>query len=280
LSGLSGRLVTAEPHWSFNASRREQPEFADEIRESLEAYYRGTDRDPAAGKSPQDLYFQEFPNFWRGYASNSDQLAIGALRISRKLHTAKVWNYVVDSHNDTSGERKRLTLSAVDDQFLSLGDDWHIRVRNCSGDVYQAYSADGRFDSDGTEQITLSVNGHCMQVAIPKLPVISYHCMFDAMPRIASDIESNTVVKEFSVLEDMQSLLGPCRVRSVETISFGPAGGLHGCCMFGRGCIPSYWWMDSLDRVVIVASTFSTLVASAPMADFTDERYDGEGSES
>jgi hypothetical protein len=127
----------------------------------------------------------------------------------------------------------------------------------------------------------LSIDGQIVQNAIPKncAPITGYHCMFDAMPQLASDIESNTEVEEFSVLEDMQSLLGPCRVRFVETIRFGPAGDLRGCCMFGRGCIPSYWWMDSLDRVVIVASTFSTLVASPPLMEFTDTESDGEGSE-
>ena len=264
------------PHWSFNSSRPEQPEFVDQIRETLDLYYGSTRREPAAG-SPQDLWFQEFPNFWRGYANNPDQLAIGALRISTTLHTTKRWNYVVDSRNDASGERKRLTFATADDQFRSLVENWQIRMRNCSGDAYETYWADGRFDMDGTPQMTLSINGQSVRVLIPTLRVTGYHCMFDAMPQLASDIESHAEVEEFSVLEDMQSLLGPCRVRFVESIRFEPAGDLRGYCMFGRGCIPSYWWIDSFDRVVIVASTFSTLVASTALPDFTG--MVGEGSE-
>ncbi len=277
---MSGQSVTAEPHWSFNASRREQPEFADEIRESLEAYYRGSDKVPAAGKSPEDRWFQEFPNFWRGYSNDPDQLAIGALRISRQSRTAAKWDYVVDSRNDASGERKQLSFSAANDQFLSVVDDWHIRTRNCSGDAYKEYAADGRFDLDGTRQMIFSINGQRLRFPCPEFRVTGYHCMFDAMPHLASDIEQYGEAEEFLFLEDMQSLLGPCRVRFVEAIRFDPFGDLHGYCMFGRGCIPSYWWMDPFNRVVIVASTFSTLVASAPMADFTDELFDGEGSES
>jgi len=270
----------AEPHCSFNASRPEQSEFGNEIRETLETFYGSAGREAAAG-SPQDLWFREYPNFWRGYATNTDQLAIGALRISRSLHAAKGWNYVVDSRNDASGERKRLIFSAADNQFRSVVESWQIRVRNHSGDTYKEYAADGRFDLDGTQQITLSINGQTLQNAIPKLraPITGYHCMFDTMAQLASDIESNIEVEEFSVLEDMQSLLGPCRVRFVETIRFEPAGDLRGYCMFGRGCVPSYWWIDSLDRVVIVASTFSTLVASTPLMEFTDTESDREGRE-
>ena len=267
------------PHWSFNASRPEQPEFADQIRETLETFYGSAGREAAAG-STQDLWFREYPNFWRGYATNPDQLAIGSLRISRHLRTAATWDYVVNCRNDASGERKRISFSAADDQFRSVVDDWHIRIRNCSGDAYEEVAADGRFDLDRTRQMTLSINGRCLRVGIPKLrdPITGYHCMFDVIPKLASDIESNTEVEEFSVLEDMQSLLGPCRVRFVETIRFKPAGDLRGYCMFGRGCVPLYWWIDSLDRVVIVASTFSTLVATPPLMEFTDTESDGEGS--
>lgn len=263
---------TVIPHWSFNATRSEQPEFEERILESLDSFYQERETQSLDAASPHDLLFREFPNFWRGFVRDAAGLQNGQLRISRSRGSEGTWAYVTDYYNESSGERLQSRFTAADDAMRAILAEWQVEATNTSDDSYEQYSAICRIDSATVDadvarrsELTIQTNGRNLRIPCPQCngPVIALYALFDVVPEVFSGPPSELAGGGFLIADEMVSLLGPCSVRLAGTIDFPPAGELRGLCIFGDRLPPTYWWVDSQDSVVIMASTWRTLVASS-----------------
>jgi hypothetical protein len=261
---------TVIPHWSFNAARPEQPEFEIQVVEALKSFYQFPPPQDGHSDTPHDVCYREFPNFWRGFVENPWILQNGSLRISREHSSVGQWRYDVDYSNESSGERQHVRFATADDDLRTIEDEWHVDAYNTTFDSYRQFSAVHTLETvllhdNHHAQLRVQINGTQLVVPGPRqqAAVVSGYTLVDILPRLVSGVIPESQLDGFLVIEEMQSILGPCRIRSVGTVEFEPAGTLNGICVFGRGFPPSYWWIDEQSNVVIITSTWKTLVASA-----------------
>ena len=261
-------------HWSFNYSRQGQEEFGRQLCEALSSYLGSCDA-VGVDSFPIASTYKVLPNFWRGYNHPSASvpaardLAMGQIAIERRPGQAGTWQYAVSSRNSANGENLRIDFRCRDDGVRTILDRWRIHTENTAGYLYSRYDCSGRLYSGAgnRQEIRLAVGdleftaGRCEG----DLPLTCNWALFDVIPLFNERTKDKGGQLEIALLEDMEILRVPCRIGFLESIEMeiGRAhGSLHlsGYWVCGRGVVPSYWWVDSRGKVVIVSSTFQTLV--------------------
>ena len=98
------------------------------------------------------------------------------------------------------------------------------------------------------------------------MPLTTNWTLFDVIPLLDAEKKGIGSSVEIALLEDMEKLKSPVYIGLLESIELGVAGDqgdtiqLTGYYLYGTGVVPSYWWVDTNSNVVIVSTTFQTLV--------------------
>ena len=257
-------------HWTFDHNDNEQgPYFANRLVESLRHHYESGDGQEASW-SWQTLRYDVLPNFWYGYSRHrhsAPQKAIhlGDVEISRHPAEGETDEYRVLSRNDASGERVQLEFTVERGTPPFLVGEWSVASENTAGDLYRRFSCRGYSrERSGEREIHLVIN-EC-DIAVGRLGNrLALSCnwaLFDLMPRLA-ERGSEAGRLELALLEDLEKIRPENRVSLIEDwpLVLGERTiPLRGFCVQGVGVPPAYWWVDPAGDVVVVASTFQTLV--------------------
>ncbi len=255
-------------HWSFNHdSARQTPYFAEQFFTAIKPNI-GASR---VGESADRVidYYTVLPNFARGFKGSTGEtkdgydLKIGEVSINRNRDGADHWQYTVRSINTSSGEDLKLDYACRRDDYRTLVGDWKVKVENSAGDGYRQFACDGKLSSDGA--VTLTVNGLDLEAGTVDLskPLTCNWSLFDVIPALCSELKESGDRTDLTLLEDLEKIRPQARIGFMEDYSL-PVGEesleLSGYYLYGEGTVPSYWWLDSNGKVVIVSSIFQTMI--------------------
>ena len=126
----------------------------------------------------------------------------------------------------------------------------------------------------GAREVVLNVGGleFASEAYRADLPLTCTWALYDLIPLLHArcDVGSNKV--QLSLLDDLEKLKSPVSIGFLESIELAvpspggdesgnhPVMQLFGYYVHGDGMVPSYWWVDSGNNVVISATTFQTNV--------------------
>jgi hypothetical protein len=280
-------------HWSFNHSRHRQEEFGEELVAVLHRYvFGGSEKDARSfNRNANERIVSTYtilPNFWRGYQRQGEEprdnitLAIGRTTLSRYLDNEGIIRYTWQSRNETSGENLTIEFQCKDCQWRELLNSWHIKANNDAGYLYRGISCDGHIHSSpgGIRQVTLVASGSEIhsETYSGTAPLTCTHALFDVIPRIhAEEVLFGTSPPgdriELAIIDDLEKLKAPVYIGFLESINFKISGppedyifDLAGYYVYGDGMVPSYWWVDSYENIVISTTTFQTHVLKSVIA--------------
>ena len=248
-------------HWSFDHNYGAQrTDFADELCNALQEYQASLanqDRNVEIGQHNRRVY-QILPNTWRGYKGKSRELSIGTIVIERKYENGSSWNYEVQYQNTTSGEELTFNFCCRDEKYLPINNTWQVDVQNSSSDRYTKLSVNGKRTSDTEIQLRINDTEIAAGTVDNSLPLTCNWALFDVIPTIANYQETLNDKVEIAILEDLEHLRPNCHLGYLESIQ-SPLQ-LDGYFLYGTGLLPSYWWVDANQNVVIVSAVFETFV--------------------
>ena len=244
-------------HWTFQYDGRSQtPHFGNQLIEIL------SQTAPTSEKK-----YTVLPNYWKGYKGRGGgdpvrDLTIGEVIINRTREPSQNWHYDIQFLNTTSGENLHLDFYTADDDLCTLRDTWRVIATNGAGDKYHQFTCEGRITSQG---ITLVVNNTTLPVGHFE-NTHSITCnwtLFDVIPNLAHQLKSSGKKISLTILEDLEKIRTPAHIGYMEDSTL-PLGDrtlkLSGFFVYGAGMLPSYWWMDQQDQVIIASTTFQTFV--------------------
>ncbi|TDF95502.1 hypothetical protein [Paenibacillus piri] len=201
--------------------------------------------------------FNHFPGI-----CNMDELLLGELRIERRKK-ADGWSYHVRQKDSSSGEALELSFSCEDNHFRSLKDRFELSASIQSNDLFKSYSLRGQIfrESDRADVKLLHSSGTSFSAGQAPLsqPLISEFTLFDTLPVLAGQ----GGVQEFALLERLERLYPHQRLGHLQEdiLSSGTKKmRIQGYYLHGTGTIPSYWWVDEQQRVVVMTTTLFTYV--------------------
>lgn len=245
-------------HWSFDHDYGAQrTDFVQSLLKALNQYQAVLGGNAETKQNDKRVY-QILPNTWRGYKGRNDELSIGKVVVERKCSNNSIWNYNVQYQNTTSGEDIRFTFSCRDECSLPLHDGWKVDVLNTSGDMYSELYLIGHLSSEDAIQLALNRTEIETVTIDESLPLTCNWALLDAIPQIAKNRETFDSKHSIAILEDLEHLRPICHIGFLDSIQTPMP--LKGYYLYGNGLLPSYWWIDSNDTVVIVSGVFETLV--------------------
>ena len=263
-------------HWSFQYDGRSQtPHFGKQLMEILN---RGTSAHALSQTArASEKKYTVLPNYWKGYKGRAGEeaardLTIGEVIINRKREPSKNWYYDIQFLNTTSGENLHLDFYTADDDFRTLRDTWRVTATNGAGDQYRQFACEGHITSQGDQQqVSLVVNNTNLPVGHfeSSHPITCNWTLFDAIPNLAHQLKASGEQISFVILEDLEKIRTPVRIGYMEDWTL-PLGDrtlkLSGFFVYGSGTLPSYWWLDQREQVIIASTTFQTFVLSGGAA--------------
>ena len=242
-------------HWSFQYDGRSQrPHFCKQLMDVLRREERARDGDRYA----------ILPNYWKGYKrAEGGDLAIGEAAIDRRRDASGNWRYDVRVSNSTSGENLRFDFCCADDGFRTLSGPWRVRAINGAGDGYRAFTCEGRMTD--RQRVALVVNGVTLPVGRFDLwqAATCNWALFDLIPHLSHRLKASGERVSLGILEDLEKVRAPAYIGFLEDWGVPLGDGaleLSGFFVYGTGMLPSYWWLDQQERVVIASTTFQTFV--------------------
>ena len=246
-------------HWSFQYDGRSQrPHFCNQLMGVLRQAERARDGDRYA----------ILPNYWKGYKraaamANGVDLAIGEAAINRRREVSGNWRYDVRVLNAASGENLHFDFCCADDDVRTLSDTWRIRAINGAGDGYRTFTCEGHMTD--RREVALVVNGVTLPVGRFEVSqaVTCNWALFDAIPHLAHRLKALGERVSLGILEDLEKVRAPASIGFLEDWVVpldDSALELSGFFVYGAGMLPSYWWLDQQERVVIASTTFQTFV--------------------
>ncbi len=268
-----GHVMTLSDHihWSFQYDGRSQtPHFGKQLIEILSQTANRTT--PASEKK-----YTVLPNYWKGYKGRAGgeaprDLAIGEVIINRNREPSKNWCYNVQFLNTTSGENLHLNFYTADDDLRTLQDTWRVTAINSAGDQYRQFTCEGHITSQGDQQrVALVVNNTTLPVGHfhNAHPITCNWTLFDVIPNLAHQLKASGEQISLAILEDLEKVRTPARIGYMEDCAL-PLGDrtleLSGFFVYGAGMLPSYWWLDQQEQVIIASTTFQTFVLSGDAA--------------
>lgn len=247
-------------HWSFNYNHGAQkPHFANNLLNLLNDFkINSSIGDKCEGKNTYiKQVFEILPNYWKGYNRTSETLTIGNLVIERNFENGQIWNYHVQYQNTTNGENIRFNFLCRSDIYRTLHESWQVDIKNESGDGYSKLLLNGTLISD--DEIQLSINDIEISAGTVDncIPLTCNWAMYDVIPTLANTEKHSGFSAQIALLEDLEHLRPKCNIGYLGSIE-QPLP-LDGYFLYGEGLLPSYWWVDT-GQTVIVSTVFETLV--------------------
>ncbi len=248
-------------HWSFDHNYGAQKiDFEQSLLKALNAYQSNIHNNGSNAETKQNekRVYQILPNTWRGYGGRNDPLSIGKVVIERKSNKNNVWNYNVKYQNTTSGEDIEFTFCCLDEYYLPLHNSWKVDIRNTSSDRYSKLSVNGYLTSETAIQLSINDTEFKAGTVTDSLPLTCNWTLLDVIPQIAKNRKALDSKHTIAILEDLEYLRPKCHLGFLDSIKYPIP--LDGYFLYGNGLLPSYWWIDSNDQVVVVSAVFETLV--------------------
>ncbi len=257
-------MKLSDIHWTFQYDGRSQtPHFGKQLIEILNS---GTT--PTSPKK-----YTVLPNYWKGYKGRGGgepvrDLTIGEVIINKKREPSKNWHYDIQFLNTTSGENLHLDFYCEDDNLRTLRDTWRVTATNGAGDKYRQFTCEGRITSQG---ITLVVNNTTLPVGHLENthPITCNWTLFDVIPKLAHQLKSSGKKISLAILEDLEKIRTPAHIGYMEDCTLPLSDRtlkLSGFFVYGAGMLPSYWWLDQEEQVIIASTTFQTFVLTGDAA--------------
>ena len=255
-------------HWSFQYDGRSQtPHFGKQLIEILN---RSTT--PASKEK-----YTVLPNYWKGYKGRGGgdpvrDLTIGEVIINRKREPSQNWHYDIQFLNTTSGENLHLDFYTADDDLRTLRDTWRVIATNSAGDKYRQFTCEGHIISQGDQQrVTLVVNNTTLPIGHLENthPITCNWTLFDVIPNLAHQLKASGKQISLAILEDLEKVRTPVRIGYMEDCTLPLDDGtlkLSGFFVYGAGMLPSYWWLDQQEQVIVASTTFQTFVLTGDAA--------------
>ena len=253
-------------HWTFQYDGRSQtPHFGNQLIEIL------SQTAPTSQKK-----YTVLPNYWKGYKGRggeaSRDLSIGEAIINRTREPSKNWCYNVRFLNTTSGENLHLDFYCADNDLRTLRDTWRVTATNGAGDKYRQFTCEGHITSQEDQQrVSLVVNNTTLPVGhIDNThPITCNWTLFDVIPNLSHQLKSSGKKTSLAILEDLEKIREPAHIGYMEDCTL-PLGDrtlkLSGFFVYGAGTLPSYWWLDQQEQVIIASTTFQTFVLTGDAA--------------
>ncbi len=257
-------------HWSFDYNTgANRPDYANELIDLIKGYETPSilgNKDVEETCYIKHIY-KILPNYWRGYAGRSNpdaKLNIGAVSIERKKDN-DVWNYEVNYKNDTSGENILLQFSTENTWSRTLLNGWHGKVLNSCQDEYSELNFVGKIISE--DKVRIRLNDIYITLEIPDitLPLTCNWTLFDVIPLLSNQIIDNHDTIEIVLLDDLEQLRSKNKIGFLNSLQF-PLH-LDGFYLYGKGLLPSYWWIDQQKTTVIVSNFFETYILKEIIGD-------------
>ena len=253
-------------HWSFQYDGRSQtPHFGKQLIEIL------SQTAPTSKKK-----YTVLPNYWKGYKGRGGKaprdLSIGEAIINRTREPSKNWHYDIQFLNTTSGENLHLDYYCADDDLRTLRDTWRVTATNGAGDKYRQFTCEGHITSQGDQQqVSLVVNNTTLPVGHLENthPITCNWTLFDVIPNLAHQLKSSGKQISIAILEDLEKIRTPARIGYMEDYALSLNNetlNLSGFFVYGAGMLPSYWWLDQQEQVIIASTTFQTFVLTGDAA--------------
>lgn len=244
-------------HWSFNYNHGAQkPHYAEELLKLLHEL-RSITHNEKTNEYIKQVY-EILPNYWRGYNRTNGTLAIGNVVIERNYKNCHTWYYNVHYQNDTSGEDIKFNFHCRDDMCRTLLESWQVDVQNKSGNQNSKLALNGNLISNTDIQLRINEVEISVGTVDNSFPFTCNWALFDVIPSIANSDEQSDSSTEIALLDDLEHLRPKCNLGFLDSIQ--QPFPLDGYFLYGEGLLPSYWWLDANQNVVIVSSVFETLV--------------------
>lgn len=258
-------------HWSFDYNHGAQnPDFAQVLIKLLHEpeVKSAADSISADTEDFKKHVYQILPNFWRGYKRRDNQegvLSIGTVIVERQKRNDDIWNYNVQYQNTTSGEDLRFQFHCQNECYRPLYGSWRVDAQNSCNDRYSTLKWDGWLTSDA--EILICINGTEITAgtANNSLPLTCNWALFDVIPALAERLKELGDNVDIALLDDLEQFRLKCKLGFLDSVH-SPIP-LDGYYLYGTGVLPSYWWVDANGNIVIVSSTFETLVLKEKMGD-------------
>lgn len=163
----------------------------------------------------------------------------------------------------------RLSFNCANEAVRPLIGDWQIAVQNSTGDRYRQFSCQGQMAQRADKtQITLTINHVPLEIGTVdrSIPLTCNWSLFDIIPLMSKELKQTKKSTSMTLLEDLEKIRQQTKLGFLEdwTLALNEVNGrtlqLSGYFLYGQGLVPSYWWLDQQNRVVIVTSIFQTWV--------------------
>lgn len=247
-------------HWSFDYDHGSQkPNFADRLLKLLNTLKKRTSND--TNNEDANNYIKQvyeiLPNFWEGYNSTGETLAIGNVVIERNCENGQIWKYNVQYQNETSGEEIRSNFSCRNDIYRTLLESWQVDVQNQSGDEYSKLVLAGNFLSDTEIQLRANDIEITTETVDNSIPLTTNWALFDVIPTNANSYKQSESFVEIALFDGLEFLRTNCLVGYLDSVQ--EPFSLDGYFLYGGGLLPSFWWVY-VDQTVIVSTVLETYV--------------------
>lgn len=257
-------------HWSFDYNTgTNKPDYAIELINLIEGYEIPSSlvNNDTEQISYKKHIYQILPNYWRGYAGSSNpdtKLIIGTVSIERRKKN-NIWNYEVNYKNETSGEDIFLQFYCENTWCRILLNEWQGKVRNSCQDEYSELNFVGKIISE--DEMRICLNDIDITLAIPDktLPLTCNWTLFDVIPLLSDQIIDNEETIEIVLLDDLEQIRPNNKIGFLN--SFQSPKHLDGFYLYGKGLLPSYWWIDKKKNTVIVSNIFETYILKEIIGD-------------
>ena len=257
-------------HWSFDYNTgANKPDYENELIDLINGYEIPSilvNKEIEHTGYSKHIY-NILPNYWRGYAGRSKpdaNLSIGTVSIE-KIMDNDIWNYEVKYKNETSGEDLLLKFRTENTCYRTLLNEWHGKIRNSCQDAYSELNFIGKIISEDKVRICLNNIGITLEIPDKTLPLTCNWTLMDVIPLLSNQLIDNKQTLHFVLLEDLEQLRPINKIGFLNSIQ-SPCP-LNGFYLYGKGLLPSYWWIDQQKTTVIVSNFFETYILKEIVGD-------------
>jgi hypothetical protein len=211
------------------------------------------------------------PNFWNGFKNSDDakkDLSIGKLDIGRSTDSSGDLFYSVKYFNIINGEFIDLNYICTNDKYRTLKKTWKVNIENNAPDIYSKFNCTGKLKKcNESIEINLQLNnGSNFNIGIIpySTPITCNWTLFDTIPALSEDIKTSPDGEYgFAILENLDKLKPSNHLKYIGKWVLSMDGStlnLEGYCLYGTGNVPSYWWLDENNYIVLMSTVFHTYI--------------------
>lgn len=202
------------------------------------------------------LHYSILPNFRFNHKcpkiQNQEEMKVGELEIAREKGNGLIY-YDVIYQDSTSGSRVCLGFEVYDNPKRTMMPSMEITRSAVHEETVYFRMAENipMLDYGNFSYCTDNYQKENKQ------DLIQIYSLFDSLP------ENRMANRVFSMVDKSGQVFENCQMREIgndKIILHGKEEVITGYCLSGRGYPPSYWWVDSAKRVVIVSTILLTYV--------------------